>query len=84
MLDFAIVFPKLNSSHYFYIAQSAGIVEYRDWYPPTSVMDMTLNNLMMRFQQYWSFGECGVPLYAIAPRSTLAGLVAPDRALSIG
>ena len=25
--------------------------------------DMTLNNLMGRFQQCWSFGECGVSLY---------------------
>ena len=31
--------------------------------PPTSVLDMTLNNLMVRFQQCWSFGECGVPLH---------------------
>ena len=31
--------------------------------PPTSVLDMTLNNLMVRFQQYWSFGECRVPLH---------------------
>ena len=31
--------------------------------PQTSVLDMTLNNLMVRFQQCWSFGECGVPLY---------------------
>ena len=30
---------------------------------PMSVLDMTLNNLMVRFQQCWSFGECGVPLY---------------------
>ena len=30
---------------------------------PTSVLDMTLNNLMVRFQQRWSFGECRVPLY---------------------
>ena len=29
----------------------------------TSVLDMTLNNLMVRFQQCWSFGECGVPLH---------------------
>ena len=29
----------------------------------TSVLVMTLNNLMVRFQQCWSFGECGVPLY---------------------
>ena len=28
-----------------------------------SVLDMTLNNLMVRFQQCWSFGECGVPLH---------------------
>ena len=25
--------------------------------------NMTLNNLMVRFQQCWSFGECGVPLH---------------------
>ena len=31
--------------------------------PITSVLDMTLNNLMLRFQQCWSFGECGVPLH---------------------
>ena len=31
--------------------------------PITSVLDMTLNNLMVRFQQCWSFGECGVPLH---------------------
>ena len=27
-------------------------------HPPTSVLDMTLNNLMVRFQWCWSFGEC--------------------------
>ena len=31
--------------------------------PPTSVLDMTLNNLMVRFQQCWSLGECRVPLH---------------------
>ena len=31
--------------------------------PPTIVLDMTLNNLMVRYQQYWSFGECRVPLH---------------------
>ena len=31
--------------------------------PPTSVLDMTLNNLMVRFQQCWSFGEYGVSLH---------------------
>ena len=29
----------------------------------TSVLDMTLSNLMARFQQCWCFGECGVPLH---------------------
>ena len=29
----------------------------------TSVLDMTLNNLMLRFQQCWSFGKCRVPLH---------------------
>ena len=31
--------------------------------PLTSVLDITLNNLMVRFQQCWSFGECRVPLH---------------------
>ena len=31
--------------------------------PPTSVLDMTLNNLMVRFQWCWGFGECGTPLH---------------------
>ena len=31
--------------------------------PPTSVLDMTVNHLMVRFQQCRSFGECGVPLH---------------------
>ena len=31
--------------------------------PPNECPDMTLNNLMVRFQWCWSFGECGVPLY---------------------
>ena len=29
--------------------------------PLTSVLNMTLNHLMVRFQT-WGFGECGVPL----------------------
>ncbi len=29
----------------------------------TSVLDMTLNNLMVRFQWCLNFGECGVPLH---------------------
>ena len=36
--------------------------------PPTSVMDMTLNNLMVN----QSFEECGVLFIAIAPKSTVA------------
>ena len=31
--------------------------------PQMIVLDMTLNNLMVRFQYCWSFVECGVPLY---------------------
>ena len=33
--------------------------------PPnqTSVLDMTLNNLMVKFQWCWSFGECRAPLH---------------------
>ena len=31
--------------------------------PTTSVLVMTVNILMVRFQQCWSFGECGAPLH---------------------
>ena len=40
--------------------------------PATSVLDKTLNNLMVRFQQCWSFGEYGVLLYCHHSGSTLA------------
>ena len=45
-----------------------GAVEYidctsADGKKTTSVLFMTLNNLMVRFQWCWSIGECGVPLY---------------------
>ena len=40
--------------------------------PPTRVLDMTLNNLMVRFQECWSFGKTEYHIIAIAPRSTLA------------
>ena len=30
---------------------------------PTSFLHITLNNLMVRFQSCWSFGECGVALH---------------------
>ena len=31
--------------------------------PPTSVLDMTLNNLIVRLQGCWGFEECWVPLH---------------------
>ena len=33
-------------------------------HPQTSVLDMTLNNLMVRFKWCWSFEECREPLYS--------------------
>ena len=42
-------------------AQSPGVIEYTDS-PPKSILDMTPNNLMLRFQWRWRFVECGVPL----------------------
>ena len=51
------------------VAQSTGAVEYTDCFfaeclpLPTIFLDLTLNNLMMSFQQCWSFGECGVSLH---------------------
>ena len=51
-------------------AQSAWAVEFTDCFSaevrpllPTSALDMTLNSLMVRFQWYWSFGECRAPLH---------------------
>ena len=53
------------------LAQSAKTIQYTDCFSagggkihtPTSISDMILNNLMVRFQQCWSFWECGVPLH---------------------
>ena len=50
------------------LVQSAESVEYIDCISsedllPTSVPDMILNNLMVRFHCCWSFGECGVLLH---------------------
>ena len=39
--------------------------------PSTSVLDMILNNLMVRLEWCWSFGECRVPFIGIVPRSAL-------------
>ena len=30
---------------------------------PMSVLDITLNNLVVRFQWCWGFGKCGIPLH---------------------
>ena len=49
------------------IAQLAVAIEY-----PKSVLDMTLNNLMVRFQWCCSFGDAEHPFITIAPRSSLA------------
>ena len=63
------ILQLLRCGHF---AQSTDAVEYTDCTSaegktspplPMSVLDMTLNNLMVRFQWYWSFGECGVPLH---------------------
>ena len=65
---------------YIYIyAQSDGAVEYTDCFSAegldphsqTSVLEMTLNNLMMGFQKCWSFGEYRVLLFL----SSLPGLL---------
>ena len=40
---------------------------------PMSALDMTLNNLMVRFQGCWSFGNAGYLFIVIASRSTLTG-----------
>ena len=50
----------------------------------TSVLDMILNYLMVRFQWCWSFGECGAPLHCHRSQVHWPGVVAPDRALSTG
>ena len=40
--------------------------------PLTSVLDMTVNNMMVRFQKCWSLGNAEYPFIAITPMSTLA------------
>ena len=56
------------------------------WYPHSmSVLDMILNNLMVRFQWCWIFGKCRVPLYCHCSQvHSGPGVVASDRALSMG
>ena len=45
---------------------------------------MTQNNLMGRFLKCWSLANAEYSFIAIAPRSILPGVVAPNRVLSIG
>ena len=69
----AIMHSYIASSipiQYFYMAQSARVLGYTDSIfaegvrlLPTSDLDMTLNNLMVRLLLNWSFGECGVLLH---------------------
>ena len=52
-----------------YLAQLAEAVEYTNCFSaggedlPTSVLDMTLNNLIVRFQWCWSFREFRAPFH---------------------
>ena len=51
----------------------------------TSVLDMTLNNLIVRLQLCWGFGKCGeYPFIAIAFGSAPARVVALDWVQSMG
>ena len=56
---------SLSLSLSYPLPQSAGAVEYTNCIikaPPTSILNMALNNLMVK-PQTWRFGEYGVPLY---------------------
>ena len=53
--------------------------------PLTSVLFMTLNNLMVIFQLCWSFRECGgTPLLPSFPGQLWPWVVEPDRVLFMG
>ena len=63
-------FKIMKSIFLITFTQSAGAVEYTDctsaegYDPaPTSTLGITQNNLMVRLQEYWSFGECRVLLH---------------------
>ena len=52
---------------------------------PMNVLDMILNNPMMRFQQCWSFEEYEVPLHCHCSQvHSGSGVAVPDRVLSMG
>ena len=67
--------------------KSAGDVEYTDTSAkgldtPNECPDMTLNNLMVRFQSCWGFGEYEAPIHCHCSLEPLRpGIVAPDRDL---
>ena len=70
------------------MAQSAEAVEYTDCTfadgydsPTTSVLDMTLKNMMVRLQS-WSLGLQSIPLLPSLPGLLWSEVVAPDRVLS--
>ena len=72
-------------------AQLAGAVEYTDCNSAeskdphsTSVLDMTLNNLMVRFSNAGALGMQSTPLLPSLPGPLWPGMVTPDRALSMG
>ena len=50
-------------------------------FPPTNVLYMTLNNLMVRIQECWRYRECGV--LSSFPGSLRPRVIAPDRVLPI-
>ena len=67
------------------VAQWVGVVEYTDCLStPTSVLDMTQNNLMVTFQQFWDIGMQRTPLLPSLPGPLRPEVVAPDRVLSMG
>ena len=88
LIKYLAGFTNLSS-----LAQLAGVVEYTDCnhsrevrslHLPTSVLDMTLNYLMVRLQS-WSFGECGVPpSLPLFPGLLWPEVVVPDRLPSFG
>ena len=58
-----------NITYKLFFAQSAEDLEYTDSfsaevYPhPKSVLNMTLNNLMVRFRWCWNFAECRLRIH---------------------
>ena len=80
------VFHILLNQH---ITQSAGAAEYTDFFSaeirtPSNECRMTLNNLMVRFQLWLSFGGMQTtPSLPSLPYPLRPGVVGPDMVLSI-